>query len=741
MRYASRESGFIFIHEAPLMTDVRTSSVTITRLTKLAASCLLAVAGFLGTSHYAHALTLTSASVTPGSTVVSASSTVTAAFTTASALPTNAKIVITFPTGFNISAITPPINCTGFTQGFSFGVSSQVLTLTLDGTGSTTGAPAAISCTFPTIVNPNISGTTGTYTLATTQNNGTAIDSATVAGTTITAADPNASVVKATPTSGSTGNLTLTTDIVRALVVTDKINITFPASYAVAQTVASIAAGSISCSSGSATLSITASGQVLTLTVATSGTLAASSGCTIVIPGADAIPQYVDTTNISTYTIQNTSSVDISSDSTVALTDSTVGALSSTNVIPGSSTVGVTNTVTVNFTNTTSIPSTGKIKVTFGSGYVVTSVASTSATCSTMDGSFAAAFSGQVVTITRSTGSPAVAGAQTCTIALIRNPVTAGTTGTYTILTTTSADASIDTDTAVAADTMFSASGSSNAQATSTPLTYDIAFSAPAAAAAYSADDSIVITWSTAGGTGTVAAVNLDYSTDGGSTFTSIVTATANDGSYTWTAPDISAQSVTIRGQATDLLTVLDTATSNAFSIGTEATTTEDTSTTTTTTTTTDTSSTSTTLLPTGTFMKGTSWTTVYYVEGTTRRPFLDSQTFFTYADNFDSIIETSDDYLANYTIGAPMVAKAGSVLVKIQSVDKVYALTDDSTLRWITSESLASSLYGSNWADYVIDVPVTAWGHFTIGDDITSVNDITVDRSMMETRTALNSK
>lgn len=580
------------------MTDVRTSSATITRLKRFAAAGLLAAIGFSGSGNFAHAAALTSTNVEPATLVAGATGTATVTFTTATTIPATGKIKITFGSGYNVSGATNGA-CPSMDGTFSTAVAGQVVTLTrTGGTGQTT---AAESCTINAIVNPQVSGTTGTYTIQTTDASDVELD-------------------------------------VNAAVAADTI---------------------------------------------------------------------------------------------------TVAALSSTNVAPGSTTVGVTNTATVSFTTTNPIPATGKIKVTFGSGFILTSIASTSATCSTMDGAFDAAVAGQVVTITRSTGTSEPAGAQTCTITLVRNPVTAGTTGTYTILTTNTSDASIDTDTAVAADTMFAASSSSNAEASSTPLTYDIAFSAPAAAAAYVAGDAITIAWSTNGGTGAVAAVNLDYSTDGGSTFTSIVTGTTNDGSYVWTAPDISAQSITIRGQATDLLTVLDTDTSDAFSIGTEAveeeteTPAEDV----------DTGAESTTLLPTGTFFMGESWDTVYYVDGTTRRPFLDSQTFFTYADNFDAVIEASDDYLANYTIGAPMLPKAGTVLVKVQSVNKVYALEADNTLRWITSESLASSLYGSDWADYVIDVPVTAWGHFTIGEDIDSTSDIEVDDSILETRDALNSK
>lgn len=599
LRYDSTELGFLFIHETPPMTDVRTSSATISRLGKLAASCFLAAAAFLGTSHYAHAAALTSTNVEPASLVAGASSTATVSFTAPSALANNGKIKVTFGSGFVLTGV-GPVNCSTMDNTIGFSVAGQVVTISLSG-GSAQGSGAAESCTIAGVVNPAVSGSTGTYRIETFLNDG------------VTSVDVDAAVA------------------------------------------------------------------------------------------ADTI---------------------------------TAATLTSTNVQPSALILGITNTVTATFTTVNPVPVDGKIRVVFPSGFTVSGA--TSGSCSTMDGGWSSlAITGQTVSITRDgLGGVEPAGPQTCTISGIRNPVTAGSTGTYTIRTVTLGGISIDQDTAVAADVMYSSDDSEDTSTSGAAATYDIAFSAPAASAAYNAGDAITITWSTNGGTGTVAAVNLDYSTDGGVTFTNIVSATANDGSYTWTAPSISAQSVTIRGQATDLLTILATDTSDAFSIGTEAAG-EDTSTPAEDV---DTSADSTTLLPTGTFMKGESWTTVYYVDGTTRRPFLDSQTFFTYANNFDAVIDVADDYLANYTIGTPMLPKAGTVLVKVQSVNNVYALGEDGELRWITSESVAQSLYGSNWADYVIDVPVTAWGHFTIGTSIDSENDISVDRDAMQTRTELNS-
>lgn len=849
------------------MTDVRTSS-TLTRLTALATGCFIAAAGFLGTAHYAHAAALTSTSVVPASLTAGATSTATVSFTTVGDINPDGKVQVVFPTGFDVQAgHLGPINCS-FTGGVTFGVSGQTITISRNGLGGTESAGAK-SCTIGGVINPSVSGLTGTYTIGTYPFSGTVIDedaavtgstivaatltstnvepaslvvgasgtttvsfttinslaaddkiavtfgsaydvsaassgacpsltggtistgvsgqtvtltrsagdvkapgaySCTIAGIinrvagstgtytistmttgsvirdtntavtadTLTAADAAASVVRSTPVVGDTGGVaTITLNIPRALVVGDKIAVTFPASYTVAQTVTTVAAGYITCSSGGASLTIAASGQILTLTVATSGTFTVGSSCQIQVNGYDVIPGYVDSTDITTFTIQTSSAQSIASDSTVALTDPTPGSLTSTNVEPGQLKARTKNTATVTFTTVNAIPSTGLIKVTFGSGFSVS--AASGATCSSMGGSFATSVSGQTVTITRSGGASEGSAAESCTIGNIQNSGSSGSTGTYTIATAVSGGFVIDSDTAVTADSITAAASSSTS--TSTAVTYDIAVSAPVATAAYSAGDDIGISWSTSASTGTVSAINLAYSTDGGITYTSIVSGTSNDGSYTWTAPSINATSVIVRAQATDLITVLATDTSDAFSIGSEDESDDDSSDDSADAEDTDTSSTSTTLLPTGTFMKGESWSTVYYVDGTTRRPFLDAQTFFTYADNFDAVIDTSDDYLANYTIGTPMMPKAGSVLVKVQSVNKVYALEADDTLRWITSESVASSLYGSNWADFVIDVPVTAWGHFNFGEDVDSDDDISLDGTEMETRDALNSK
>ncbi len=234
--------------------------------------------------------------------------------------------------------------------------------------------------------------------------------------------------------------------------------------------------------------------------------------------------------------------------------------------------------------------------------------------------------------------------------------------------------------------------------------------------------------------------VNISYTTDNGATYTTIATNEANDGTYSWTVPNITASQVFVKVAGTDLVTVLATDSSDSeFSISnTTAPSTgtsgispvtglvEDIST-----------------VAYGNYIKSPSFDTVYYVDhgtdGSTliRRPFNDHQTFITYQANFNNVITVTDATLPTLSLGAPMMPKPGVVLVKIQTVNKVYAIGTSGELRWVTTEALASSIYGSNWSNYVIDLPDTLYSRFTHGSDITT--DENIDVSGMKTRTEVN--
>jgi hypothetical protein len=124
------------------------------------------------------------------------------------------------------------------------------------------------------------------------------------------------------------------------------------------------------------------------------------------------------------------------------------------------------------------------------------------------------------------------------------------------------------------------------------------------------------------------------------------------------------------------------------------------------------------------------------------RRVFINDQTYFTYYDSFDTVVNAQDDFIGDYPLEGLVLPKAGTVLVKIQSVPTVYALADNPfdsyapLLRAIESETIAADMYGSNWADYVIDVDSSFFTHFGMGEDIVSPEP--VDISIMKTRQEL---
>jgi len=133
-----------------------------------------------------------------------------------------------------------------------------------------------------------------------------------------------------------------------------------------------------------------------------------------------------------------------------------------------------------------------------------------------------------------------------------------------------------------------------------------------------------------------------------------------------------------------------------------------------------------------GDVIVGQSYDTVYYLDSDlTRRPFMNAQIFFTWFDSFDEIKTVSDATLSVFALGEPMLPKSGVVLVKIQSDPKVYTVEtfegDISRilLRWIPSEETAISLYGSDWADYVIDLPPTIFTRFETGDQMSDTEEL----------------
>jgi len=98
---------------------------------------------------------------------------------------------------------------------------------------------------------------------------------------------------------------------------------------------------------------------------------------------------------------------------------------------------------------------------------------------------------------------------------------------------------------------------------------------------------------------------------------------------------------------------------------------------------------------------------------------FPNEKTYFTWYENFDKVETISCAELAIYPLGRVITNQAGTRLVKITSIPKVYAVEPNGILRWITTEEQAAKLYGTNWNQRVDDVPDGFWTVYTEGSPL----------------------
>ena len=257
------------------------------------------------------------------------------------------------------------------------------------------------------------------------------------------------------------------------------------------------------------------------------------------------------------------------------------------------------------------------------------------------------------------------------------------------------------------------------------------------------------ITWSSAGAVGSL---NLSYSTNHGSSWTSLATnVLASTGSYSWFVPaTATTQGLVELQSSTGSLVAISAA---PFTIivpaapAVEPTPVVPTpspvpqaSTPPTATTTLSSSSPGSTS---GDLERGSASTVYWEAPDGFRHPFLDVQTYFTYLDTYNPIQQVPDTQLPLLPLGAPVTPNPGTVFVKVVSDPTVYVILPPGAdgkpiLRAIGSEAIATTLAGANWNAYVIDLPVTSFHLFDIGPVIQSAGDVVVNRALLKLRASL---
>lgn len=105
------------------------------------------------------------------------------------------------------------------------------------------------------------------------------------------------------------------------------------------------------------------------------------------------------------------------------------------------------------------------------------------------------------------------------------------------------------------------------------------------------------------------------------------------------------------------------------------------------------------------------------------RHAFPAESVFYSWYTDFSGVRVVSGATMASYPLGKNVTIRPGTKLVKIQTDPKTYAVAAGNTLRWIPTETLAISLFGTDWAKEVVDVADTFFGNYVMGPDLSPLD------------------
>lgn len=126
----------------------------------------------------------------------------------------------------------------------------------------------------------------------------------------------------------------------------------------------------------------------------------------------------------------------------------------------------------------------------------------------------------------------------------------------------------------------------------------------------------------------------------------------------------------------------------------------------------------------------------VYYIgRDGKRHAFPNSNVFFTWYEGFDSVQKVSAEKLASFELGKNVLYRPGVKMVKFTTDPKVYAVSQNGVLRWITSETVAYAIYGKDWAKRIDDIPDTFYTNYTFGTSINSETDFNPAEELITSR------
>jgi len=123
-----------------------------------------------------------------------------------------------------------------------------------------------------------------------------------------------------------------------------------------------------------------------------------------------------------------------------------------------------------------------------------------------------------------------------------------------------------------------------------------------------------------------------------------------------------------------------------------------------------------------GDLIKTSTSSSVYYL-GTNMKKYVfpNAATYFSWYKDFSGVVTISQSEMDSYGLPVGNVTvRPGTKLVKSPSVNTVYAVEPNGTLRSIVSEANAIALWGAAWAKKVIDLPDSFIVNYTPGTALT---------------------
>lgn len=140
-----------------------------------------------------------------------------------------------------------------------------------------------------------------------------------------------------------------------------------------------------------------------------------------------------------------------------------------------------------------------------------------------------------------------------------------------------------------------------------------------------------------------------------------------------------------------------------------------------------------------GSLVKSSINSSVYYLVDGDRYAFPNEKVFFSWYGDFSSVVTISGTELASYPLTGNVTYRPGLWLIKIQTDPRVYAVSRYGILRWVTTEQVASALYGTKWSTKIHDISDTFFINYEIGTPIGSAQDYSPQTELAIARISQN--